>query len=416
MRTLSILLLLLLFFKSGVAQIITANPALPSDNQSVTITYDATKGTAGLKDYTGDIYAHIGVITDKSTSSTDWKYVVAGWGVNVDKAKMTRVTANSYQITLTPDIRQYFAVPTGEVILKIALVFRSGITVNGSYLEGKDTGGKDILLDVFGAGLNFVIQQPIKNQVYQQYASIPFVANSSAPADLELYLNNKKIIFLTGTSISYNFNIPTGDYWIKAKAITVAKTIVDSVYVHVLGSEVTETRPLGVKKGINYPDTQSALLVLWAPFKQNIFVVGDFNDWHPSSTSRMKRDGDYFWLKIDKLTPGKEYAFQYLVDGTLKIADPIPTKFWIPGTINTSTPRPIQTCSPTLPGILTALFRCFNPTRQNTAGRWHNLLHLPQIPASSTKPWFAILMPNTPLPAWPAISTTSKTLKSMYSN
>src|SRR5665647_3634431 len=124
MRTLSILLLLLLFFKSGVAQIITANPALPSDNQSVTITYDATKGTAGLKDYTGDVYAHIGVITDKSTSSTDWKYVVAAWGVNVDKAKMVRTSSNLYQITLTSDVRQYFGVPAGEKILKIAMVFR----------------------------------------------------------------------------------------------------------------------------------------------------------------------------------------------------------------------------------------------------------------------------------------------------
>ncbi|MCK9640103.1 MAG: alpha-amylase family glycosyl hydrolase [Prolixibacteraceae bacterium] len=330
MRTFTLLIVLLMFTKIGVSQIIVSAPALPNDAQSVTITFDATKGTAGLKDYSGDVYAHIGVITDKSTSTGDWKYVVAGWGVNVDKAKMTRVTANSYQITLTPDIRQYFGVPAGEIIQKIALVFRSGVTVNGNYLEGKDTGGKDIFLDVYGTGLNFVIQQPIKNQVYQQYASIPFSASSSSPADLELYLNNKKIIFLTGTSITYNFNIPTGDYWIKAKAITVAKTIVDSVYVHVLGNEVVEPRPAGVKKGINYPDTQSALLVLWAPNKQNVFVMGDFSDWRPSSTSRMKRDGDYFWLKIDNLTPGKEYAFQYLVDGSLKIADPFTDKILDP--------------------------------------------------------------------------------------
>ena len=330
MRIFTLLIVMLMFTKIGISQIIMSMPALPNDAQSVTIIYDATKGTAGLKDYTGDVYAHIGVITDKSSSSTDWKYVVAAWGVNVDKAKMTRTAANQYQITLTPDIRQYFAAPAGEVILKIAMVFRSGVTVNGSYLEGKDTGGKDILLDVFGAGFNLVIQQPFKNQIFQQYSNIPFSAVVSASADLELYLNNKKIIFLTGTNISYNFNLPSGDYWIKAKAITVAKTITDSVYVHVLGPEVTETKPVDAKKGINYPDTHSALLVLWAPNKQNVFALGDFNDWHPSSTSRMKRDGDYFWLKIDNLIPGKEYAFQYLVDGTLKIADPYTDKILDP--------------------------------------------------------------------------------------
>jgi 1,4-alpha-glucan branching enzyme len=330
MRSFLFLVVLLSLLKTGVSQIVTSTPTLPTDNQSVTLTYDATKGTAGLKDYTGEVYAHIGVITDKSTSGSDWKYVVAAWGSNVPKAKMIRTNTNLYQLTLTPDIRQYFAVPAGEVIQKIALVFRSGVTVNGAYLEGKETGGKDILLEVFGAGLNFVIQQPSKNQIFQQYGNIPFSATASSTADLELYLNDKKVIFLTGTTISYNFNIQAGDYWVKAKAITAAKTISDSVYIHVMGNEVKETKPAGAKKGINYPDTQSALLVLWAPNKQNVFVLGDFNDWRPSSGSRMKRDGDYFWLRVDKLTPGKEYSFQYLVDGAIKIADPYTDKILDP--------------------------------------------------------------------------------------
>ena len=77
MRIFNILLLLIGCSYSSLAQIVTSVPAVPTDSQSITITYDATLGTAGLKDYTGDVYAHIGVITDKSSSSTDWKYVVA---------------------------------------------------------------------------------------------------------------------------------------------------------------------------------------------------------------------------------------------------------------------------------------------------------------------------------------------------
>lgn len=330
MKNLLFLLFILVFPSLAVSQVVSCTPALPNDNQSVTIVFDATKGAAGLKDYTGDVYAHIGVITDKSTSSTDWKYVVAGWGVNTEKAKMTRTGANLYQITLLPDIRQYFAVPAGEVVQKIAMVFRSGVMVNGSYLEGKDTGGKDIFLDVYAAGLNFVIQQPSKNAVYQPYTNIQFQAAASATATLELYLNNQLQQTKTGTAISYTFNLPGGDYWIKARAVTTAKTIADSVYLHVMGSEVTEARPAGVKKGINYPDDKSALLVLWAPGKKSVFAIGDFNDWRPSSSSRMKRDGDYFWLKVENLAAGKEYAFQYLVDGTLKIADPYTDKILDP--------------------------------------------------------------------------------------
>ena len=131
MRILRIIILLLCSSYGSMAQIVTSVPAIPTDNQSVVLTYDATKGTAGLKDYTGDVYAHIGVITDKSSSNTDWRYVVAAWGVNVDKAKMTRTATNTYQLTLTPDVRQYFGVPAGEVIQKIAVVFRSGAMVGG---------------------------------------------------------------------------------------------------------------------------------------------------------------------------------------------------------------------------------------------------------------------------------------------
>jgi len=116
---------------------VTTTPALPTENQLITITFDATQGTAGLKDYTGDVYAHTGVITDKSASSSDWKYVIATWTTNIPKAKMTRVSPNTYTLQITPDIRTFYGVPAGEIIKKMAFVFRSA----DQTLEGKATGG-----------------------------------------------------------------------------------------------------------------------------------------------------------------------------------------------------------------------------------------------------------------------------------
>ncbi len=55
--------------------LITVNPSFPSDNQPVTITFDASKGNGALSGFSGDVYMHIGVITDLSTSPTNWKYV-----------------------------------------------------------------------------------------------------------------------------------------------------------------------------------------------------------------------------------------------------------------------------------------------------------------------------------------------------
>ena len=138
---------------------VTTNPVLPVITKPVTITFDATQGTAGLKDFTGDVYAHTGVITNKSTSASDWKYVLANWTTNIPKAKLTRVTANTYTFEITPDIQSFYGVPAGEVIKQIAFVFRSA----DQSKEGKATGSKDILVDVFSEGLNVGITSPTGN-------------------------------------------------------------------------------------------------------------------------------------------------------------------------------------------------------------------------------------------------------------
>ena len=327
MARVCLVFLFVLFSLPALCQVTTL-PALPTQNAKVTLTFDATQGTAGLKDYVGDVYAHIGVITDKSTSTSDWKYVVAAWGVNVAKAKMTQTGSNQYILTLTPDIRQFFGVPAGEKILKIAVVFRSGALVGTAYLEGKATGGKDILLDVFEDGLLDVsITNPTANMVVSPNTAIPFSASATLSCNLKLYQNNSEIQSLTGTSIANTFNIAQpGDYWLKVVATSGTTTVADSVFVNILGTQVVQSLPTGAKKGISYVNVQTARLVLWAPYKTFVHVIGDFNNWLPSSTSRMKKDGDYFWLDIPNLTSGKEYAFQYLVDGNLKIADPYTEK------------------------------------------------------------------------------------------
>jgi hypothetical protein len=84
------------------AQIISTEPELPTAGQAVTITFDATQGTAGLKDYTGDVYAHTGVLTNLSSNSNDWRYVKTDWGENTPETKMTRESANQYSLADRP--------------------------------------------------------------------------------------------------------------------------------------------------------------------------------------------------------------------------------------------------------------------------------------------------------------------------
>jgi len=87
--------------------------------------------------------------------------------------------------------------------------------------------------------------------------------------------------------------------------------------------------PAGVKDGINYnSDNISVTLVLHAPGKTQVVVIGDFNNWTQSAGYTMNKtpDGQKFWLTVSGLTPGTEYAFQYVVNNTIKIADPYSEK------------------------------------------------------------------------------------------
>ncbi|MEN8229050.1 MAG: alpha-amylase family glycosyl hydrolase [Bacteroidota bacterium] len=312
------LLLLMISFTIN-AQIITTDPALPTAGDAVIVYYDATRGTAGLKDYTGDVYAHTGVLTNLSAGGSDWKYVKTDWGVNSDETKLTRVSANLYSLDVGPSIREYYGVPETETITHMAFVFRS----SDSELEGKNDGGTDIFVEVFEAGLSISIINPHRNTIVDPDSDVVFEAAASQEANLLLYLNNNQVKSVTGENITHTFSLDTpGDYWIKVTAEAEGEMVADSLFIHVKETQITGPVPIGVIDGINYVDEQTVTLVLHAPLKEDVFVIGDFNNWTPNSDSRMTKDGNRFWITITNLTPDEIYGFQYLVDGELVIADP----------------------------------------------------------------------------------------------
>jgi glycosidase len=84
-----------------------------------------------------------------------------------------------------------------------------------------------------------------------------------------------------------------------------------------------QKRPAGIRDGINYSSDQTKVtLSLLAPGKEQVYVIGDFNNWQTSDEYLMKKDGEHFWLTISNLTPKKEYVFQYLIDGSIRVGDP----------------------------------------------------------------------------------------------
>lgn len=313
LRRINLIFWLVAVYQLGFSQI-TTNPALPNQNKAVTITFDSSKESRlGL--FTSDLYAHTGV---KIEGYTDWRHVIGAWGNNTQQPKLTNKGNGIYELQISPDIASFYSVLATEKVTKLAFVFRSA---DGS----KQT--NDILVDVFAEGLNVSISSPAKINIFEKNQAFTFTASASGTADFKIYQNNIEIGSQTGTTITQNITIPNaGNYWLKVKATQSTTVKLDSVYVCVRETTPIETRPAGLQAGINYIDDQSATLIVYAPLKKNIFVTGDFNNWLPDNNYQMKKDGDYFWLKVGNLTPKKEYIFQYLIDGTLKIADPYTDK------------------------------------------------------------------------------------------
>src|ERR1700722_5221316 len=111
------------------AQLLTTIPVFPTDTSTVTIIVDCSKGNQGLLNYssTSDVYVHTGVITNLSTSQTDWRYVKFNQNFNQPNPALsaTSLGNNKYSFTI-PDIRSYYGVPAAETILRVAILFRNG--------------------------------------------------------------------------------------------------------------------------------------------------------------------------------------------------------------------------------------------------------------------------------------------------
>ena len=323
----------ILLFLSGMlsfavsAQIIVTNPAFVTRDYTGTIevVFDASLGAAKLKDYAGadGVYAHTGVITTASQTDTDWKHAPT-WGDNAAKYKMTSLGNNKWQLMITPDMTSYYGLTSGEVVTKLAFVFRNGTPTGTTYKEGKDTGGKDIFVSVYEAGLNVAFSSPTTNQSVAVGASISFSVVSSITADLSLQVDGATVKTANAaTTLTHTQIFSTAkDYVVIAAATTGGITVYDTILVNVPSPVTNEARPAGVKNGINYNSNTSVTLVLHAPNKSNVFLIGDMNDWSKLNAYQLKKDGEYWWITLNDLTPGRIYGFQYLVNGTIRVSDP----------------------------------------------------------------------------------------------
>lgn len=77
-----------------------------------------------------------------------------------------------------------------------------------------------------------------------------------------------------------------------------------------------------LRDGITVLDDSSLAFVLYAPGKQSVELVGDFTEWEAEGKYKLNKTDDRFWIRLTGFEADKEYGCQYVVDGTIRIADP----------------------------------------------------------------------------------------------
>ncbi|MBQ7631715.1 MAG: hypothetical protein IJS82_03030 [Paludibacteraceae bacterium] len=117
------------------------NPIPVGYTGEVVITYDASAGNGALANATA-IYAHTGLITSASTSTSDWKNVVGSWG-STSQPALTKNAEGKWELTI-PNIYTFYGVSTSTDIKALAFVFHDG--KGSSATAGKTASGGDILV------------------------------------------------------------------------------------------------------------------------------------------------------------------------------------------------------------------------------------------------------------------------------
>ena len=316
-------------------------PALPLENASVVIYFDATLGNGALAGYEGDVYAHTGVITTESTEPNQWLHIVSEWGENLPKTKFTRIGQDFYKLEIS-NIREYYDLTDPqEHILQMAMVIRSGEPISSSnpdeFIVAREEDGGDFFLPVYQLN-DLVVKFTSPNSLKFLYGPgehINFSVFALNSEELKLYLDDILILTSSVDSIIYEVlsdTLTQGNHLAVAEAIRGGEIVYDTVRFVVMGEPEVADLPLGVTKGVNFVG-DSVIFVLWDPsgLKNYAFVIGDFNDWQADANYYMKRtpDGKYFWLSIGGLADG-EYAYQYFIDGRLRLADPYSKKILDP--------------------------------------------------------------------------------------
>ncbi len=319
-------LFLLVAMHSARAGVLTVDPSFPSVDEPVTITFNA-EGTP-LEGYTGEIYAHTGLITSEDDiDSGGWEYVIGEWGDNDAQPQLDEIGPDQWRLEID-NIPDFYNVEAGETIYQIAMVLRSS--------DG-GTQTDDLFIDILDEPVSVRFESPAGTLLEPYFAkedetvSVEIVAQARDTDldEIRLYVDGDlEAVEGDDETLTHDLTVAgTGRIELEAVAEDQdGNTTEDEMFLIVNPEVIEQARPDGLEDGITYTSDQSVTLSLYAPFVDFVYVIGDFTDWEVDPDYFMYRDTEdednvRWWIEIDGLEPGEEYRFQYFVEGDRRIGD-----------------------------------------------------------------------------------------------
>lgn len=309
---------LLIFFGDVSSQTPTVTPDFFAPDEEITITYDVTSSSlSNLNEAwiwmwnpdisNGDAPSNINPASSNTSLTEPAKFT-----------KTTNQGKTYFTITLTPTT---FMGQTVDQLKNIGMLLKGN-----DWADGQTS---DYVISIEG-GFQLQVTSPASEfTFYEAEEEILIRASTSENATFELTVDGELISRASDTKVFAENLIAQNDGLIHDLVLTADNGSEVRTFEHSYTISPTTPKrsiPNGLSNGANYISADSLILVFTAPTKDNIYVLGDFNNWEISPDFLMFRDSSRFWLPIGQLTSGKEYTYQYLIDGELQLADPYTEK------------------------------------------------------------------------------------------
>lgn len=333
---LAILLVMVGLSASAQSLVTTTPPILQEQSQGVVLTFhaDSPNGNHGLANLPEgqEVYAHIGVLTNLSSSTSDWKYTVTPWPTssntqtaNTDKNRLTRTDTNTYTLNIG-NIREYFGITnTTEHVSNIAIVFR---TANGSK-EGKTANGEDILVPVFEDGFTILFECDTDTRVFSETTDVTFSLFATDASELTISVNDTEVARANNaTSLTHTYRFAeAGSYTVTGKVTGDNGTATETLEFMRPDESLAQPYPGGTPKmGAVKNSDGSVTFCLAAPGKASVMLVPSWDDYEVLAKNMMNycdyEGNRYFWITVENLPDDEWLPYYYLVDDRYKVADP----------------------------------------------------------------------------------------------